>query len=496
MHIRLFDRIKRRPSAELTPLTIDGDLPVFYLGNAFEGRIPFEGEIGDVVVESWTGELPPGATVTIDNTTKDLVVAWPAYQAENIDNPVPIPNADFSEVGGWSLGSGWSISGGVAFYTAHGDARIVSDTLSPVPPGRTITVSCDVFQGASSANACGGAVRLVWFDINRAWISENEGNIIKTSEGPTLSTLTASAPLNAAYVAPAANAFRRRQNKEMHIDNFAWNHYTTVGGNTATTYCITVRIRDEAARTADWSGCTNGAVDEILSDNPVGYWRLNDAGGSVASDSSGHGHHGVYSGNYSAEDGISTVSSGSMGMDGTSGSVIIAHDPAMFELYVGTDGSFTATATIEFTADTPGSRRMIVSAPDSILFGTFNFMLSLAEDGYARPQGFFSGGSPGAVEVIDNLQLPVNTPCILHWAKGADGSFLYLNGTEIASNTSAAAQTTGPVTAGDGHFGVQLGGYFAPGNDAWQGRMENVALFDYRLSAARILAHAQALGFA
>ena len=84
-------------------------------------------------------------------------------------------------------------------------------------------MSCDVYQGASSDNTCGGAVRLVWFDLDGEWIGTNEGNIIKTSGGGTLSSLTASAPADG-FVAPAANAFRKKQNKEMHIDNFAWNH--------------------------------------------------------------------------------------------------------------------------------------------------------------------------------------------------------------------------------------------------------------------------------
>ncbi len=34
----------------------------------------------------------------------------------------------------------------------------------------------------------------------------------------------------------------------------------------------------------------------ILAQKPVAYWRLGEAGGTVAHDSSGHGHHGIYEG--------------------------------------------------------------------------------------------------------------------------------------------------------------------------------------------------------
>ena len=82
-----------------------------------------------------------------------------------------IPNAGFeSGDTGWTKGTGWTINSGdqpfqgtwSAKYNNTGTTNLDMDTTAAVAPGQSITASCMVQQGASSAGQAGATVALVW----------------------------------------------------------------------------------------------------------------------------------------------------------------------------------------------------------------------------------------------------------------------------------------------------------------------------------------------
>ncbi|WP_242876847.1 hypothetical protein, partial [Stenotrophomonas maltophilia] len=61
---------------------------------------------GCSVLQIGGDKLPDGAQLRVDQATKEVVVAWPAYQTAQ----APIANPGFEEgKTGWELGPGWNI---------------------------------------------------------------------------------------------------------------------------------------------------------------------------------------------------------------------------------------------------------------------------------------------------------------------------------------------------------------------------------------------------
>lgn len=153
---------------------------------------------------------------------------------------VPIPNAGF-ESGNveWDTPSPWVItSSGDAFegtWSAEfatgfaGTAILEMDDFIPVNPGTSITASCQVQQGASSAGNTGARVLLRFYDSINVLIHEEPGNLVDNGSGGAWhqSTVTFAAPANTAFVRVACSGFRSAQNLPMWVDNFAWNLLST-----------------------------------------------------------------------------------------------------------------------------------------------------------------------------------------------------------------------------------------------------------------------------
>jgi hypothetical protein len=145
-----------------------------------------------------------------------------------------IPNPDFE--GGatdWTLGTGWTVTsntpfGGVnsAEYAGPGAATLVSSTKHPVEPGKAITASCFVHQGASDDGQANASVILEWYDSGDSLISTSTGNNIAAGAVGIWrkSTVSAVAPPLAAKVSIGAYAYNDWA--VLNVDNFAWNYVT------------------------------------------------------------------------------------------------------------------------------------------------------------------------------------------------------------------------------------------------------------------------------
>lgn len=265
-------------------LYITGLLPNAKPLLAYEGRLVFHNAIGDCAADLFGGVLPPGSTVSVDNTAQQIVVTWPAYQAAVA--PIENPGFENGDVG-WEFGSGWSVTtnnpitgtkSGV-FQNARGESLASSKARYPVTPGQSVTASCSVRQGASSSGNAGAAVCLEFRNAAGMVISTPEGNrVMSASNNAVLpSSVTASAPAGVTTVNVAGRGIRKRQNRDVWIDSFAWNvTQPSVGTNVEGTIGpITIRLVDSAGRAAFWTGSIKVGGDQLVWDRTAAGSMMN-----------------------------------------------------------------------------------------------------------------------------------------------------------------------------------------------------------------------------
>lgn len=145
-----------------------------------------------------------------------------------------IPNADFeSGDTDWTKGTGWLINTNLPFggtnsaeYSGPGAAALVSATKHPVAPGKAITASCFVHQGASDDGQANAAVILEWYDSGDSLISTSTGTVVSTGTVGIWqkSQVSATAPPTAAKVSIGVSAYNDWA--VLNVDNFAWNYVT------------------------------------------------------------------------------------------------------------------------------------------------------------------------------------------------------------------------------------------------------------------------------
>lgn len=149
----------------------------------------------------------------------------------------PIANPGFeSGSANWTLGGGWTtgaFGAGTAFtgsqsaqFNLTGSGNISSTSTGVVTPGQSITASCMVQQGASSAGQAGARVVIVWTTAADVFISQTEGNLVDNASGGAWlqSTATGIAPAGAGKAYVRAAAFRLSGSSPLWVDTFTWNH--------------------------------------------------------------------------------------------------------------------------------------------------------------------------------------------------------------------------------------------------------------------------------
>lgn len=149
--------------------------------------------------------------------------------------PAPA-NPDFNTgLDGWSARPGWSANnslgfggGGCALLNTHAgtDIPIVNTNQVPVTVGQSITASCKVHQGASSAGEATASVSIYWFDSSHNQLSRSDGNVVSSSNGGSwqLSTVTAAAPSSSAFAAVGANGKNTGGRDSLRVDAFSWDY--------------------------------------------------------------------------------------------------------------------------------------------------------------------------------------------------------------------------------------------------------------------------------
>jgi hypothetical protein len=205
--------------------------------------------------------------------------------------------------------------------------------------------------------------------------------------------------------------------------------------------------------------------DEVLGDNPIGYWRLDETSGTTAADASGNGHNGAYQNGVTlgAAGALANDSDAAARFDGVNDSVRVS-DNAALRLNGSWSIEFWAKQN-QFVNTWPGILRKGQSSGAS---GYIIWADSSGQLWYKRNnQEIGSGG--GAL-----------TSSFRYFVVTYDGSRVrwYVNG--VLRTTTAVSY---PTNTGTRSFRI------GRGDDYGNNVIDEVALYDTPLSAVQIAAH-------
>jgi uncharacterized repeat protein (TIGR01451 family) len=225
----------------------------------------------------------------------------------------------------------------------------------------------------------------------------------------------------------------------------------------------------QAAGTVSCSFGALGYAAQILADQPLGYWRLDETSGTVAADASGNGHDGTISAGVSLAQSPLVGGGTSMRFPGTGPIVRVANFGQLVQ-------NSAAGQTLEFWADPdPADSEWIA--------------VGLAPAGADEIQRYGDGTGYWSTFRTSRLAgLPTRTSGVHHFVitrQPGVGWKLYVDGALLSSTTDA------------GTFGVSADLRIGFGDTPYTtrnftGRIDEVAVYNSALSASRILAHYQA----
>lgn len=230
---------------------------------------------------------------------------------------------------------------------------------------------------------------------------------------------------------------------------------------------------------------------QILADSPAVYYRLNEASGTTAYDSSGHNQTGTYS--------TTVVSSSSLTYPGT-GPILVASEPD-YSTFIPDNTGTTSSLSISVPDNTTylhQSNHLSAEAtvmPDAFGDGTGSHIILFSGNASATPFGAWAlsinAGKPcvgidvstSRTSFCSGTVVPQNK--MVHLAFTFDGSTvkLYVNGGLSTSNaltgTVQGYTTNGLQIGTDSNGGYHFGGYIS-----------NVAVYSSTLTEAQIASHA------
>lgn len=222
----------------------------------------------------------------------------------------------------------------------------------------------------------------------------------------------------------------------------------------------------------------------IMALSPIGYWKLDEPSGTTATDSSGNGRNGTYTGS-------GFTLQGATGGDGN----------LYVDLGNGGNSSHINFADANWQSINDGSGKktiFLLAKPDSVAGTTRQFLISKGagsnfEYGFAVNEssaGLINGrvwtsGGSGIQQSQGTVNASTNWNAIAFCMNGvlnSDVIFIYRNGTDITNNTGSAASGYTNGTAA-----LQIGWRAdSPSGQYWMGGMAHVAIFDANLNSTQV----------
>lgn len=212
--------------------------------------------------------------------------------------------------------------------------------------------------------------------------------------------------------------------------------------------------------------------DEVLSDNPRGYWRFEEAAGPQAADSSGNLLHGTYTGG---------VTLGAPGAAGIGGNAAVFDGSTGYVQLPGTWGGtgwpqLTIEAWVNTSAPRPAGFQAVVSA-DTTSFA--HFQLYDTPNPAAQTGAYTNGGFAGVQTASSSI---TGTWRHLVFVAESGNTRLYEDGLQLG----AAVGTV--FTQINANSNVSIGRGYA-GDRKFKGLIDEVAIYNTALSDQRVMDH-------
>lgn len=279
---RIFDKPIGFHAGGPPPLQVVGLLPSYEEGVAYEGRLSILNAIGDCTTELLDGtSLPPGATATVDNATKEVVIRWPPYSPPATEKP-GIINWNFEEgdLTGWTdlRGGSWDVyvydrgtpgAKDIPYLPADGNraARMegvgrgehpLESIRYPAVPGEPVMARSLWYQGPSNKDNNNLWTAIVFYGPGGREL-EVRGDRIhdRTNKRRHYSTANAITPSWANEKSVRLIAHRRNsRNRLINVDDVQTQGFTYATGvpDDAVDYRVSLKVTDSANRIAYWSG--------------------------------------------------------------------------------------------------------------------------------------------------------------------------------------------------------------------------------------------------
>lgn len=218
-------------------------------------------------------------------------------------------------------------------------------------------------------------------------------------------------------------------------------------------------------------------ADTILSYSPYAYWKLDEASGTVAADSSGNGHDGIYEGTY-------TLS--------------VAQVPFDAVLSLGGAGwvdVFSAGLAADFAPDTGSLVAFVRPTSNSSQLDVLH-LTSGSPSSKSLTTNFYGGGtlylqtdriipSGTTASLFDTIpEIDSWYAVIATWDVGANEGRLYING--ALAYTDVSGSTWGGTAIAEAYIGSLINGSGSGTN--WIGQIAHIAMFNTVLDADAVAA--------
>ena len=243
-----------------------------------------------------------------------------------------------------------------------------------------------------------------------------------------------------------------------------------------------VQIHNEALKPCDVArlfGAGVGYQGVVLSDNPVAYWRMDEASGNTLSDTSGNGHTATATNaTYGAAHPLYSDPANTAVDFGPSSAWAKTDAPILASEFAG-GGDYTIE--LWFNADTrhQGDLLAFTQAPS----GGHTILLELESNGKIRYLHRVPAGGSGGVDIYSSqLYDPAEWNHLVAVRQGGDMA-LYLNGVQDPVTASFGANVVDDMDLTFGRLSP------TSGIRHFNGLMDEVALYDRALSADEIRMH-------
>jgi hypothetical protein len=223
-------------------------------------------------------------------------------------------------------------------------------------------------------------------------------------------------------------------------------------------------------------------ADEVLADSPYAYWRLDDTSGTTATDTSGNGRTGTYSG-------TPTLDQGPLIQDGRAVLFDATDDYCLSTAAVFNSSQATIEVWFDYDGTLPGANQawLIAGCVQGDGGGTTDKIIVIRADGkpsfyvFDNPSGKFANGASALTAGIRHLVGTFDGSNIKIWVDGAEA------GATAAASTHAGYGSPNLLVAGDAS--VNIG---ADSAERKAGRRDEFAVYSSFIGADRIAAHYQA----